>query len=150
MIKHSLRALALALAFAATPACSSLSLFGTQIDNPVAAAHTLDQQAYAVLDSYAVLLEEATKLVADPNVPIAAKRALGQAERVATPAAQVVESALAAYLRARADFEAASSQSPTTLQRAADALSIAGQRLSQAIAAAAPAIAQLQSLVSAH
>src|SRR5262249_40945747 len=124
MLKHPFRALALGLALAALPACSSLPFLGAVIENPVSAALTLDQQAYALLDSYAVVLEEAAKLVADPNVPIAAKRALGQAERVATPTAQVVESALAAYMRARADFEAASNQSQSTLQRASDALSI--------------------------
>lgn len=150
MIKHPLRVAVLALAFAALPSCSSLPILGAQIENPVAVARTLDQQAYAILDTYAVLVEEAAKIVSDPNVPISAKRALGQAEKVATPAAQVVESALAAYMRARADFQAASSQSQTALQRAADALSIAGQRLSQAIAAASPAMAQLQALVRGH
>lgn len=145
MIKHPMRAALLALFMVtALPSCASV-----QLANPVAAARTLDQQAYAVLDTYAVLVEEATKVVADPNVPIGVKRALGQAERVATPATQVVESALAAYIRARADFEAASGQSQTALQRASDALSIAGQRLSQAIAAASPAISELQSLVNA-
>jgi len=146
MMRHPLRAATLALAMAVTlPSCAS-----TPIANPIAAARTLDQQAYAVLDTYAVLVEEATKIVADPKVPLSVKRALGQAEKVATPAAQVVESALAAYIRARADFAAASSQSPSTLQRATDALSIAGQRLSQAIAAASPAIAELQTLVRGH
>lgn len=146
MFKHPLRVAVLALTMAVTlPSCASVP-----IANPIAAARTLDQQAYAVLDTYAVLVEEATKIVADPAVPIAAKRALGQAERVATPAAQIVESALAAYMRARADFEAASGQSPTALQRAADALGIAGRRLSQAIAAASPAITQLQTLVHSH
>ncbi|HVV33398.1 MAG TPA: hypothetical protein VHC73_09245 [Vitreimonas sp.] len=148
MLKGSLRTALLSLAMiTALPSCSSIPILGAQIENPVTAARTLDQQAYAVLDTYAVLVEEATKIVADPNVPITIKRGLGAVEKVATPAAQVVESALAAYMRARADFEAASGQSQTTLARAADALSIAGQRLSQAIAAASPAIAELQTLV---
>jgi len=150
-MKSAFRAVVLGLALAALPSCASVPLFSTPFDNPIAAARTLDQRAYAALDTYAVLLEEATKVVADPNVPITAKRALGQAERAATPAMQVVESALAAYLGARTDFEVASSQSPSTLQRATDALNVAVQRLNQAVAAASPAIAQLQALVrSAH
>ncbi|MFT3726365.1 MAG: hypothetical protein QM759_00860 [Terricaulis sp.] len=146
MIKHAFRATMLALVmFTALPSCAS-----APIANPVAVARTLDQQAYAVLDTYAVLVEEAAKVAADPNVPIGVKRALGQAEKVATPAVQIVESALAAYIRARADFEAASGQPQSTLQRATSALSIADQRLSQAVTAASPAIAALRSLVRGH
>jgi hypothetical protein len=145
-----LRALALGAALAATPACASLQLGQTRIENPAAAARTLDQRAYAVLHGYAAVIEEATDIVRDPSVPMGFKRALGQAERAATPAAETLEIAVAAYARARADFEAASSDTAPALERAATALTIAARRLSEAIAAAQAPVAELQDLVRAH
>ena len=87
-MRHPLRVLALACALTVTPACASLQLGATRIENPIAAAQTLDQRAYALLHGYAAIVEEATDIVADPATPQAFKRALGQAERVATPAAE--------------------------------------------------------------
>ena len=145
-----LRTLALALALTATPACASLQLGPTRIENPVAAARTLDQRAYAALNAYAAVIEEATDIARDPAAPLAFKRALGQAERVATPAAETLEIAVAAYVRARADFEAASGAGQPALERAAAALTIAARRLSEAIAAAEAPIAELTDLVRAR
>lgn len=149
-MRHPLRALALACALAATPACASMQLGETRIENPVAAARTLDQRAYALLHSYAAVIEEATDIVRDPAVPLGFKRALGQAERAATPAAETLEIAVAAYVRARADFEAASGESQPVLERAAAALTIAARRLSEAIAAAQAPVAELEDLVRAR
>lgn len=146
----ALRAAALALALAATPACASLDLGQTRIENPAAAAATLDQRAYAVLHSYAAVIEEATDIVRDPRVPMGFKRALGQAERAATPAAETLEIAVAAYVSARADFEAAASETAPTLERAASSLTIAARRLSEALTAAQAPVAELQDLVRAH
>lgn len=149
-MRHPLRVLALACALAATPACASLKLGDTQIENPISAADTLDQRAYAALSSYAALIEEATDIVRDPSVPIGVKRALGQAERVATPAAEALEIAVAAYIRARDDFEAASGAGQPALQRVATALSIAARRLNEALQSAEPAITELKDLVRAR
>ena len=146
-MRHPLRALALACALAATPACASLQLGETRLENPIVAARTLDQRAYALLNSYAAIIEEATDIVRDPAAPLGLKRALGQAERAATPVAQALEIAMAAYLRARADFAAASSEDQPTLQRAASALDIAARRLGQAIADAQAPIRELEDLV---
>jgi hypothetical protein len=145
-----IRTIALGLALAATPACASLNVGGTRIENPIAAADTLDQRAYAALNAYAAVIEEATDIVRDPNVPIGFKRALGQAERAATPASEALEIAVAAYIRARTDFEAASGATQPTLQRAATALSVAARRLNEAIQTAQPAIAELEDLVRAR
>ncbi len=145
-----LRALALGAALAATPACASLQLGETRIESPAAAARTLDQRAYAVLHAYAAVIEEATDIVRDPSVPMGLKRALGHAERAATPAAETLEIAVASYVSARADFEAASGDSAPTLERAATALTIAARRLSEALAAAQAPVAELQDLVRAH
>jgi hypothetical protein len=149
-MRHPLRALALSLAIAATPACASLQIGETRFENPASAARTLDQRAYAILHAYAAVIEEATDIVRDPAAPIAFKRTLGQAERVATPAAEMLEIAVVAYVRVRADFEAASGETQPTLQRAATALTIAARRLSEAMQAAEAPIAELEDLVRAR
>lgn len=149
-MKHPLRTLALACALTLTPACASLQLGGTQIENPIAAARTLDQRAYALLNAYAAVIEEATDIVRDPAAPLAFKRALGQAERVATPAAETLQIAVTAYVSARADFEAATDASQPALERAASALTIAARRLSDAIDAARAPVSELEDLVRAR
>jgi hypothetical protein len=149
-MRHPLRALALACALAFTPACASLQLGQTRVENPIAAAQTLDQRAYAVLHAYAAVVEEATDIVRDPATPLAFKRALGQAERAATPAAETLQIAVSAYVRARADFDAASGANQTTIERTATALSVAARRLNEAVAAAQAPIAELEGLVRAH
>jgi hypothetical protein len=149
-MRHPLRVLALACALTLTPACSALDLGSTRIENPIAAARTIDQRAYALLHSYAAVMEEATDIVADPATPLAFKRALGQAERVATPAIETLHIAVTSYMRARADFDAASGANQTTIQRAATTLSVAARRLNEAITAAQAPIAELEGLVRAH
>jgi hypothetical protein len=149
-MRHPLRVLALACALAATPACASVQAGQTEILNPVSAARTLDQRAYALLHAYAAVIEEATDIVRDPAAPLAFKRALGQAERVATPAAETLEIAVAAYVRARADFETATGESQPALERAATGLTLAARRLSEAIAAAQSPISELEDLVRAR
>lgn len=149
-MRHPMRALALACALTLAPACAALQLGSTRIENPIAAAQTIDQRAYALLHSYAAVLEEATDIVADPATPIAFKRALGQAERAATPAAETLQIAVTAYMHARADFDAASGGNQTTIQRTATALSIAARRLNEAVTAAQAPIAELDGLVRVH
>ena len=149
-MRHPLRVLALACALTFTPACASLQLGQTRIENPVAAAQTIDQRASALLHAYAAIVEEATDIVADPATPLAFKRALGQAERAATPAAETLHVAATAYMRARADFDAASGASQTSIQRTATALAIAARRLNEAVAGAQAPIAELEGLVRAH
>lgn len=149
-MNRTLRTIGLALALAATPACTSLPLGQARLENPVAAARTLDQRAYALLHAYAAVVEEATDFARDPAAPLAFKRALGQAERAATPAAETLAIAVRAYVRARADFEAASGEGQPTLQRTATALTIAAHRLSEALQAAEAPIAELEGLVRAQ
>lgn len=146
----ALRAIALGLALAATPACASLPFGQPGIENPIAAARTLDQRAYALLHSYAAIVEEATDIVRDPATPAALKGALGQAERAATPAAKTLGISVRAYVQARADFEAASDDSQSAIQRATTALTIAARRLNEAMSAAEAPIAELEALVRAR
>jgi hypothetical protein len=145
-MRHPIRVLTLACALTFTPACSALKLGGTTIENPVTAARTLDQRAYALLHAYAAVLEEATDIVRDPAAPIALKRALGRAERAATPAAEALEIAVAAYVRAHGEFDAAAGDQ-TGRERAKIAAEIAARRLSEALAAAEAPIAELRTLV---
>jgi len=149
-MKHPFRALLLGVSLASTPACASLQLAPTRIENPFAAARTLDQRAYALLQVYAAVLEEATDIVRDPATPLALSRALGRAERAATPAAEMLEIAVAAHLRAQADFDAASAEAQPVLERAALALTIAAQRLNQAVTAAQAPVGELEQLVRAR
>jgi hypothetical protein len=149
-MNRPIRVLALAVALAATPACGSLPFGETRLENPVAAARTLDQRGYALLHAYAAVVEEATDIVRDPAAPLAFKRALGQAERTATPAAETLGIAVRAYVRARADFEATSGEGQPSVQRSATALTIAAQRLSEAIQTAEAPIAELEGLVRAR
>jgi len=149
-MRHPLRVIALAFALTFTPACTSLQLGQTRLQNPVTAAQTLDQRAYALLHTYAAIVEEAADIVRDPTTPIAFKRALGQAERVATPATETLQIAVTAYMRARADFDATSGANQTTIERAATALSIAARRLNEAVAAAQAPVSELEGLVRAR
>jgi hypothetical protein len=149
-MRHPIRVFALAWALTFAPACASLKLGEATIENPVRAARTIDQRAYALLHSYAAVLEEATDVVRDANAPIAFKRALGRAERGATPAAETLEIAVAGYVRARGAFEAASSGDQTGLERAKIAAEIAVRRLEEALTAAEAPMAELQALVEAQ
>lgn len=149
-MRHPLRTLALACALTFTPACAAFDLAETRIENPIAAARTLDQQAYALLNAYAAVIEEATDIVRDPAAPLAFKRAIGQAERVATPVAETLQIALVAYVGARADFEAAADANQPALERAATALTIAARRLGDAIEAARAPVSDLEDLVRAR
>ncbi|MBI3439723.1 MAG: hypothetical protein HY054_13940 [Proteobacteria bacterium] len=146
-MKHPIRALALACALTLMPACAALHL---NAPNPIAAAQTTDQRAYALIQSYGALIETATSVVRDPSVPMAAKRAIGRAEAAATPAVSTLEVAFSAYLRARAAYEAASRADEAALTHALNALNAASQALAQAIDRAQAPLGELQSLINAH
>jgi len=132
-MRNILRTMALALALAAMPACASVQT--PTFENPVSAARTADQKAYALLASYAAVLEEAADLVRDPLVPAPVKQALVRAERAATPAAETLRIALVGYLRARADYEAIGPDRPPQ-ERTVAAFAIAAVRLDEAFTAA--------------
>src|SRR5690606_31349589 len=104
-MRHPLRVLALSLALAAAPACAAFDLGASGIENPLAAAQTLDQRAYALLESYAAVLEEAADIVRDPATPDDVRRALARAEAAATPVVEALHAALAAHRAGEADQE---------------------------------------------
>jgi hypothetical protein len=138
-LKRAGRALAFALALAATPACATMNL-----DNPVAIAQTADQKAYALLASYAAVLETAGALVRDPALPVETRRALIRAEAVATPAAGALRAAYVAYLRARAEYAA----KPAASEDAAASMAVAAVRLEAAIEAATAPVGAMSALLN--
>lgn len=103
-MKRFLRVIAIALVMAATPACAT---FAPRSVNPLEAAESVDQRAYALLNSYAAVLEEAADIARDPAVPIELKRALARAEAAATPAVEALNAALRVHLERRDDASAA-------------------------------------------
>jgi hypothetical protein len=127
----SLRALALGLALALAPGCASLKPPSGAIANPIAAAKTADQKAYALIESYALVLEEAQTLVRDARTPQGVKRALGEAERAATPAIETLKIAVVQYLRAKDAYDALAPGAEA--QRAAQTLAIAAAGLADAL-----------------
>ena len=74
MSHKALRAMILACALSIAPACASLP----RLENPIAVAQSVDARAYALMASYAALIEEAADLVRAPDTPPAFKRALGE------------------------------------------------------------------------
>ena len=146
-MKHPFRALALACALTLTPACAALHFTPP---NPIAAAQTNDQRAYALIQSYGALIETAATVVRDPSVPIEVKRAIGRAEAAATPSVQTLQIAFSAYLRAHAAYVTASRADDSTLTRALNALNAASQSLGQSINRAQAPVSELQSLINAQ
>lgn len=144
-MRNLTRAVALSLVLCAIPACASIQ--APRFENPVEAGKTSDQKAYALLASYAAVLEEATDLVRDPRLPVAVKRALITAESAATPAAETLRSALVAYLRARADYEAISPDRPPQ-ERTVATLAIAAVRLDEALTAARGPLSRFAALAA--
>lgn len=144
-MRHPLRAFVLGCALAATPACASFPFGNAQIENPISAAQGADRQAYAALQTYAVLIEEAADIVRDPEAPAALKRALAQAERVATPAAETLGLAVHAYAAARADL-AATPNDDSAVSRFA----IAARHLGEALETALGPLGELEALVRAQ
>src|SRR5262245_13950766 len=118
-MRNFLRALALACVLVVLPACTSL---GVKTESPFVAAKTIDQEAYALIGTYAATLEEATDIVRDPSTPASVKKALAKAEAVATPLVETVEIAIVAYLKAKAGTASLSGAPAPT--RAAAALTV--------------------------
>lgn len=103
--------------------------------NPIAAAETPAQKAYAISASYNVLLESAADVVEDTTAPMELRRAVQQTELRTTPVIESLEASFAAYQVARAQFAAGA----TT----ADRLEIAAENLAQWLAQAEGALVEL-------
>lgn len=148
-MRHPFRALALFVALSAAPACASLQSAAPRIENPMIAARMLDQRAYAIVHTYAAVIEEATDIIRDPAAPPALLATLADAERVATPAVESLAIAARTYFVAQAQLEAASAGNPKAAEGAATALAIAAIELNQAIETAQAPVAEFTALVRA-
>jgi hypothetical protein len=77
-VSRLLRAAIFGIAISATPACA---LFAANPPTATQVTVSVDQQAYLLIGSYALALEEATRLARDPATPKAVKVALGSRSR---------------------------------------------------------------------
>lgn len=93
-------ALALALGVA-----GAFALHGCA-SNPVAAANTLDQKAYAIYGTFVIVEEQGAKLVSDPTTPAAIKAAIRSTDARAKPTADALTTALHQYDTAVASVKA--------------------------------------------
>lgn len=93
-MRRIIRTLGLALALVCTPACASLR-------GPAPAYASVERSAFALMGAYALTLDQATALIANPATPRAVKTALAEAEKRATPAVELVKIAAIAHSRAR-------------------------------------------------
>jgi hypothetical protein len=108
--------MALALALASMPACASLR-------SPIPAYASVEQNAVALMGAYALTLDQATALIANPATPRTVKTALAEAEKRATPAVELVKVAAVAHSRARnGETGAALARALTEAQTPAQAL----------------------------
>lgn len=76
--------------------------------NPFKAAEGADEQAYAVLGSYAIYQRQALKIVQDATLPDGVRRAAAAADAAAYPILKSVDSALVDVLNAKAALDAGS------------------------------------------
>jgi hypothetical protein len=82
------------------------ALAGCQTANPLAAAETSEQRAFAAYGTFVILQETAADLVEDPAIPRGAKLRIIQAEERAKPVADSLLDAYTAFLIVRAEFDA--------------------------------------------
>lgn len=113
---------------------AALALAGCQ-HNPIAAAETPAQHAFAISATYNVLLESAADIVEDTTAPTELRRAVQQTELRTTPVIDALEQAFADYQLARAQFAAGA----TT----ADRLEVATVNLEQWLERAEYALVEL-------
>jgi len=71
-------------------ACFALLGSSCQNVNPIAAAETDEQRAYATYGMYVIFIEKAADLVENPNTPRDVKLALIHAEETASPIADML------------------------------------------------------------
>lgn len=96
--------------------------------NPIAAAQTSAQRAYALYGTFVVFEEQGAQLVENPAVPASFKAAIRKADAVAYPAANALLTAINAYEAAKtavASGAMTASQEQATANALAVAVSIA-------------------------
>lgn len=84
----------------------AVALAGCQSANPIAAAETNEQRAYAAYGTFVIFQEKAADLAEDPNIPNGAKLRIIAAEERAKPIAESLLDAYTEFLAIKAEFDA--------------------------------------------
>lgn len=82
------------------------ALAGCQSANPIAAAETSEQRAYAAYGTFVIVQEKAADLAEDPAIPRGVKLRIIQAEERAKPVADSLLDAYTAFLVIKGEFDA--------------------------------------------
>ena len=111
------------------------ALAGCQSANPMRAAETPEQRAYAAYGTFVIAQETAADLVEDASIPDGVRLRIIQAEERAKPVADSLLDAYTEYLIIKAEFDAGD----TSEQR----LVIAAESLDDWVTQLAPLVAEL-------
>ena len=111
------------------------ALAGCQSANPIGAAETSEQRAYAAYGTFVIAQETAADLVEQQNIPRGVRLRIIQAEERAKPVADSLLDAYTEFLIVKAEFDAGD----TSEQR----LIVASNNLDGWITQLAPLIAEL-------
>lgn len=112
-----------------------VALSGCQSANPMRAAETPEQRAYAAYGTFVIAQETAADLVEQQNIPRGVRLRIIQAEERAKPVADSLLDAYTEYLIIKAEFDAGD----TSEQR----LVIAANNLDDWVTQLAPLVAEL-------
>jgi len=113
----------------------AIALAGCQSANPIKAAETTEQRAYAAYGTFVIVQEKAADLVEQQNIPRSVRLQIIQAEERAKPVADSLLDAYTEFLVVRAEFEAGQ----TSEQR----FVIASERLDDWVTQLAPLVNEL-------
>ena len=113
----------------------AIALAGCQSANPIKAAETTEQRAYAAYGTFVIVQEKAADLVEQQNIPRSVRLQIIQAEERAKPVADSLLDAYTEFLVVRAELEAGQ----TSEQR----FVIASERLDDWVTQLAPLVNEL-------
>lgn len=85
---------------------NALFLSACQSANPIAAAETDEQRAYAAYGTFVIFQEKAADLAEDANIPRGARLRIISAEERARPVAESLLEAYVEFITIRAEFDA--------------------------------------------
>jgi len=111
------------------------ALTACQSANPIRAAETSEQRAYAAYGTFVIFQEMAADLVEQPSIPRNAKLAIVKAEERAKPVADSLLEAYVEFIRVKAEFQAGDTSQ--------DALITAATRLDDWVTRLAPLVNEL-------
>lgn len=84
----------------------ALALGGCKSANPVAAAETPEQRAYAAYGTFVIFQEKAADIVEDTAIPRGVRLSVAQAEQRARPVAESLIATYVELIEVKAEFDA--------------------------------------------